>query len=118
MTTTDAGKPYRVVFYCSTTVVDRLVGNAAYPSIVSDYERSFRALRALSADVFLAPHPMQFQRAAKRERMSASAPNPFIDPSELRRYVDQSEQQFREALARERREAAGAGAAPKAAPVP
>ncbi len=118
MTTTDAGKPYRVVFYCSTTVVDRLVGNVAYPSIVSDYERSFPALRALPADVFLAPHPMQFQMAAKRERMSAGAPNPFIDPSELRRYVDQSEQQFREALARERQEAASAGAAPKSAPAP
>jgi metallo-beta-lactamase class B len=108
MTTTSAGKSHDVVFYCSTTVVDRLVGNVDYPSIVSDYERSFPALRALTADVFLAPHPMQFQMAAKRERMSDGAPNPFVDPSELRRYVDQSEQEFRAALARHQREAASA----------
>lgn len=113
MTTTDAGKPYRVVFYCSTTVVDRLVGNEGYPSIVSDYESSFPVLRALPADVFLAPHPMQFGMAAKRQRMSAGTPNPFIDAGELRRYVDESEQQFREALARERQAAASAAGAAK-----
>lgn len=114
MTTTDAGKAYSVVFYCSTTVVDRLLDNSSYPSIVTDYERTFPALRALTADVFLAPHPMQFQMAAKRARMSAGAPNPFVDPTELRRHVDRSEQQFRDALAREKQDAASAAESSKA----
>jgi metallo-beta-lactamase class B len=109
MTTTDAGKPYRVVFYCSTTVVDRLLGNTSYPSIVADYERSFPVLRELPSDVFLAPHPAQFNMLERRERATVGS-NPFIDPTELRRYVDQSEKQFREALAKEK--AAAAPAAP------
>jgi len=112
-TVTDAGKAYRVVFYCSTSVVDRLVGNTGYPSIVADYERSFPILRALPADVFLGPHPEFFGLAEKRERMKGSGPNPFIDAGELRRYVDQSEQKFREVLERERRESAGAATPPK-----
>lgn len=113
---TDAGKAYRVVFYCSTSVVDRLVGNTQYPNIVADYERSFPILRALSADVFLANHAEFFDLAEKRERMKGGGPNPFIDPGELRRFVDQSEEKFREVLQRERseqHERGGAGAAPK-----
>jgi metallo-beta-lactamase class B len=113
---TEAGKPYRVVFFCSTTVVDRLLGNRRYPGIVADYERSFQALRALPADVFLAPHPEFFHLEAKRERMKSGGPNPFIDPGELRRYIERSEQKFRATLEREQHEQRekGAPAAPKA----
>ena len=90
-----------VVFYCSTSVVDRLVGNAQYPQIVTDYERSFRKLRALSSDVFLAPHPFFFGLEEKRKRMTAAAPNPFIDPTEFPRFVEKSEREFRAALNKE-----------------
>jgi metallo-beta-lactamase class B len=103
-TVSDGGKAHRVVFFCSTTVIDRLVGNSRYPSIVTDYERSFSVLRALPADVFLAPHPEFFQLAAKRERMKSGGPNPFIDPGEFRRHIDQSEQKFRQVLEREQHE--------------
>jgi metallo-beta-lactamase class B len=116
MTVSDAGKPYRVVFFCSTSVIDRLVGNRHYPSIVADYERSFKALRALPADVFLGPHPEFFQLAAKRERMRGGGENPFIDPGEFGRYLDQSEQTFRATLERERRESGGTAAPPSPAP--
>jgi metallo-beta-lactamase class B len=118
MTVSDAGKPYRVVFFCSTSVIDRLVGNSHYPSIVADYERSFQTLRALPADVFLAPHPEFFQLAAKRERMQGGGDNPFIDPGEFRRFLDQSEQTFRATLERERRESGGTAAPPSPAPPP
>ena len=97
-TVADAGQTYNVVFYCSTSVVDRLVGNTGYPEIVSDYERSFRVLRTLPSDVFLGPHPMFFQLDAKRQRMRTGSPNPFVDPGELRRFVDESERQFRAEL--------------------
>jgi metallo-beta-lactamase class B len=102
MTTREADKVYHVVFYCSTSVVDRLVGNAGYPGIVADYERSFARLRALACDVFLAPHPEFFGMAGKLERRKPGAANPFIDAGELRRHVDESEQRFREQLAKER----------------
>lgn len=119
-TVNDGGKDYRVVFFCSTSVIDRLVGNSHYPGIVADYERSFQTLRALPADVFLGPHPEFFQMAAKRERMTGGGPNPFIDPGELARYIAQSEQKFRETLERERREQrkGGAEAAPTPPPAP
>jgi metallo-beta-lactamase class B len=111
-TVTDAGKPYRVVFFCSTSVIDRLVGNRHYPNIVSDYERSFRTLRALPADVFLAPHAEFFDLAAKRERMKRGGPNPFVDAGELARFIQRSEQKFREVLERERHEQRGNGGSP------
>jgi metallo-beta-lactamase class B len=98
MTASEGGRPYDVVFYCSTSVVDRLVGNAGYPEIVADYERSFPALRSLKSDVFLGNHPEFFGMAEKRKRMTSGGPNPFIDPGELRRFVDLSEQAFRAEL--------------------
>jgi metallo-beta-lactamase class B len=101
MTTTDGGRAYRVVFYCSTSVVDRLVGNPGYPQIVADYERTFKALRAIPSDVFLGPHPDFFGMAEKRKRMTAGGPNPFVDPEEMGKYIDSSERQFRAALAKE-----------------
>ena len=101
MTATEGGRPFRVLFYCSTSVVDRLRGNVRYPEIVADYERTFARLRAMSADVFLANHPGFFRMEQKKKLMAAGAPNPFIDPGELQRFVAASEQAFREALARE-----------------
>ena len=101
MTTTDGGKDYRVMFYCSTSVVDRLVGNVGYPQIVADYERTFARFRTLPADVFLSNHPGFFRMEQKRKQMAPGGPNPFVDPGELQRFAATSEQQFRETLARE-----------------
>jgi metallo-beta-lactamase class B len=98
-TTSGEGRTYSVVFYCSTSVVDRLVGNIGYPQIATDYEDSFRKLRALSADVFLAPHPSFFDMENKRkQQMKAGKPNPFVDPAEFPRFVEKSAQQFRAEL--------------------
>jgi metallo-beta-lactamase class B len=108
MTTREAGKAYRVVFYCSTSVVDRLVGNTSYPGIVADYERSFPILAALPCDVFLGPHPDFFRMQSKLDQRKPGAANPFVDPEELRRYVAASEQKFRETLASERAAATAA----------
>jgi len=113
MTVVEAGRSHPVVFHCSTSVVDRLLNNPRYPSIVADYERSFAVLRALPCDVLLAPHGDFFQLAAKREKLTAGGPNPFIDPGELRRFVDRSEQSFREALAKEQVELAPPPSAPR-----
>jgi metallo-beta-lactamase class B len=101
MTATEKGSTHRVVFYCSTSVVDRLVGNAQYPQIATDYEHSFRKLRALSSDVFLAPHPFFFGLEEKRNKMTATVPNPFVDPTEFPRFVEKSEREFRTALDKE-----------------
>jgi metallo-beta-lactamase class B len=102
MTTPEKDRAYRVVFYCSTSVVDRLVGNAQYPRIATDYEHSFKKLRTLSSDVFLAPHPIFFDLENKRKKLKAGGPNPFVDPTELPRFVENSEQQFRADLEKQR----------------
>ena len=101
MTTSDGTRPYRVLFYCSTSVVDRLVGNTGYPQIVTDYEHTFARYRQMSADVFLANHPGFFEMERKRKAMTPGAPNPFVDPGELQRFVTASERDFREVLTRE-----------------
>lgn len=95
MTAMEKDRAYRVVFYCSTSVVDRLVGNLQYPRIATDYEHSFKKLRTLSSDVFLAPHPIFFDLENKRKKLKAGGPNPFVDPTELPRFVENSERQFR-----------------------
>ena len=108
MTTTDAGRAYRVFFHCSTSVVDTLVGNRQYPGIVADYERTFEQLRAIDADVFLANHPQFFDLAGKRARRADGSANPFVDPGEMRRYLASSERAFRDA----REKARGGGTRP------
>ena len=98
MTTKEADRAYDVLFHCSSSIVDKLVGNQGYPNIVEDYETSFAKIRALKADIFLANHPFFFRMEQKRAAMKDRAPNPFVDPSELQRFNDQQEQRFKEAL--------------------
>lgn len=106
MTAREGGRDYRVLFHCSTSVVDTLIGNKSYPAILEDYRRTFARLRAMEADVFLGPHPSFFDMDGKRKKMQPGAPNPFIDSSELRRATIASEQQFESALAKQRAGAA------------
>jgi len=81
-------------------VVDKLKGNRDYPQIAADYRRSFDTLAKLPCDVFLAPHPGFFHMDDKRAKLSAGGPNPFIDPGEMRAYVERSRQDFERALAK------------------
>ena len=103
---TDNNRPLQVVDMCGLTVLDttHLVGNAAYPEIVSDYERTFAALRAMPVDIFIGAHPGYYDGTAKAAKAKAnpSGPNPFIDPDGYRRYVDNGERTFRERLAKEK----------------
>ena len=99
----ESGKTYSVVFYCSTTFSGyKLVNNREYPQIVSDYQHSFAVLRKLPCDVFLAPHGSFFHLSEKRERMLSGGPNPFIDPGEMRAYVESSSESFQRELKKQR----------------
>lgn len=104
-TVEDGGKRYDVVFYGSTTLVPgvRVTGNPNYPGMADDFAATFRLLKSLPCDVFLAPHAAMFGRDAKARRLSAGeTPNPFIDPAGYRSFVDHSEQVFVQQLRRER----------------
>lgn len=86
-----------VVFAGSTTVNPgtRLVRNEEYPAIADDYRRSFRVLKGLPCDVFLAAHASAFDGAGKIARARAGvAPNPFIDPHGFTAAVARSERAF------------------------
>jgi metallo-beta-lactamase class B len=105
MTTTEAGRQYRVVFVGGYGINPgvRLVGNSAYPRIADDYARTFRVLKGLTADVFLAQHPdlFRFEEKLRRRREGAQA-NPFIDPDGYREAVKAGEDAYLAQLRRER----------------
>jgi len=94
-----------VVFFPSANINPgvRLVGNPRYPEIAEDFARSFSQWRALPCDVFLGVHGGFYDMAGKRARQRGGvATNPFIDREGYRRFVEATEQRFREQLASER----------------
>jgi metallo-beta-lactamase class B len=97
MQTTEAGKTYDVLVACSVGVNANYVltgDKRNYPSIAEDYRKSFARIRAMKVDVFLGAHPNFYDMEAKYAKVAAGAPNPFIDPEAVKKYVDQKEREF------------------------
>lgn len=96
----DGGKRRDVVFVCSTSILPetRLGKDESYPGITGDYARTFRVLRGLPCDIFLASHGSFFSLLDKAERLRKGEPNPFVDPEGYRGYVERKEKDFRERL--------------------
>lgn len=92
----DGGKSYDVVIVGSAGVnaASSLVNNKAYPDIVADYQRTFRVLKALPCDVFLASHGKFYGLPEKHARLVAGDPNPFLDPDGYKAHVRLMEQAF------------------------
>ncbi|WP_395719085.1 subclass B3 metallo-beta-lactamase [Prosthecobacter sp.] len=79
-----------------------LIGNTDYPAIATDYERTFRALKAQPVDLFLGAHGGYYGMNAKYARsIDAGATNPFVDPEGYHRYVADREKAFLTELARQ-----------------
>lgn len=98
----DGAKLYDVAFVGSTTAPGyKLAGNDKYPDIVQDYERTFRLLKNLPVDVFLAAHGSAFGLLEKMKLVGQSPQNPFIDPAGYKRLIARTEKQFRETLNRQ-----------------
>jgi metallo-beta-lactamase class B len=90
----DGEQTYNVVFFSSVSLVPptRLLNNPDYPSIAEDYAATFRMLKALPCDIFLAPHADQFGLAEKLQRLAQGAsPNPFIDPDGWKKLIANTE---------------------------
>ncbi len=79
----------------------KLVNNALYPQIASDYEKTFRVLKALPCDVFLGAHGNYYGMEAKYAKVANGGANPFIDPDGYRAYVAEREKTFRAELAKQ-----------------
>jgi len=79
----------------------KLVNNALYPQIASDYERMFRVMKSLPCDIFLGAHGDYYGMEAKFARMKDGGPNPFIDPEGYKSYIAEREQTFLAELAKQ-----------------
>ena len=77
--------------------------NAGYPNIVDDYAYTFKLLKTLPCDVFLASHGSFFsmkEKMARREKGEKT--NPFIDPQGYVTALAKAEQAYRDQLQKER----------------
>ena len=101
MDVTEAGRRLKAIFVCSVTAPGyTLVGNKEHPEIVSDYESTFRRLKALKVDLFLSSHASAFEMAEKLELRKANpSVNPFIDPKGYSEILERTEAAFRKLLA-------------------
>lgn len=102
MPVSENGKKHTIMFACSlTTGGNPLIGNTAYPNIVSDFRHSLAWLKSYKADILLTQHPYNADELGKAARVKAGASNPFVNPGDLRRYVEAAERDFDAELAKE-----------------
>jgi metallo-beta-lactamase class B len=96
----DASKSYNVVIVGSPNVNPgyKLVNNPAYPSIATDYEKTFTVLRQLPCDVFLGAHGNYYNMEEKVAKLKNVGANPFVDPEGYKNFVSEKEQAFRSEL--------------------
>ena len=96
-TVDDGGRKYNAIFVCSARISGgmTLVNNPNYPNIAKDYAATYRLLKEIKPDVFLASHGFFFGMIEKAKKLEQSAsPNPFIDPAGYKAYIEQSEKDF------------------------
>jgi metallo-beta-lactamase class B len=92
-----------VIFPCSISVAGNvLVGNKGYPDITADYERSFKILSDMKADVVLTNHPDVADVIEREARQKAGAEDAFVDPTLLQRIVAKSKADFETTLSRQK----------------
>jgi|SRR5579872_7504721 len=94
--TQEGGKTYDVIILGSIGVNPGyiLVNNKDYPQIADDYIRSFKTLRAMHVDVFLAAHGSFYQLDEKYAKLTKQKENPFIDPAGFQAHIDLKEKEF------------------------
>ncbi|MBI1252314.1 MAG: subclass B3 metallo-beta-lactamase [Alphaproteobacteria bacterium] len=106
-TTTSGPNPRTVLFHCSSSTGGQSLAPEAYPGIVADYRRTFdEIIPELSAQIFLANHPMFFNMAEKRARQQAGEADAFVDHRELQMFNAAMREAFE--TERARQEAAAA----------
>jgi metallo-beta-lactamase class B len=94
--TQEAGKTYDVLILGSIGVNPGyiLVNNKDYPQIADDYIRSFKVLRPMHVDVFLASHGSFYNLDGKYPKLGKDGENPFIDPAGFQAHIDLKEKEF------------------------
>jgi Zn-dependent hydrolases, including glyoxylases len=95
------GQPRQAMILCSNTILPgyRLTGEESYPGIAADYEKSYRAWRAMPCDIFLGSHGRFFGMA---EKAKSGKPDAFVDPEGCRAYFEKGYAAFQAELARQK----------------
>ena len=103
MKVTEASKTYDVVIVGGPYVNPGylLVHNPAYPGIAEDYQRMWLVLKSLPCDIFLGAHGSYFALEEKYATWKEASANPFIDPAGYKKFVAETEQDFRAKLAKQ-----------------
>ena len=107
MTISDGGRSFDVVIVGSANVNPgyKLVNNAEYPQIATDFAHTFDVLKSVHCEIFLGAHGSYYGLAEKYGRMKRGAPAAFFDPEGYKRYVIDREEAFKTELARQQRAA-------------
>ena len=100
----DGGKKYHLVFVCSVTFPGyKLVNNPKNPTLIAQYQRSFKVLRSLPCDIFLASHGSFFGLPEKMAELKKNpANNPFVNPDEYRQFLDHWQAEFEAEVKKEK----------------
>ena len=103
----DGAKTYDVVFVGSQSSLDyKFVRQESYPGIAADFEKSFAILKTLPCDIFLGSHGRFFHLVEKHERFMRGDANAFVDPDGYRKYLGESEKDFRQKVDGQRQQGA------------
>ncbi|HPI46859.1 MAG TPA: subclass B3 metallo-beta-lactamase [Hyphomonadaceae bacterium] len=98
--TTEGGKTYDVLVFCSATVAaNRITPPLQYAGIVEDYRATFAKVKAMKADIPLAPHPEFFGLLEKNTKaQTEKSQAPFVDPAALGTLIEKLESDFERTL--------------------
>ncbi len=101
MSTVEDGKTYAVVFFSSMSVTPglRLKLKPTYPDIAKDFEQAFMRLKALSCDIFFAPHAEQWDMLDKFARLDeGGGVEALVDKDGWRALIGVAEFNYRKQL--------------------
>ena len=107
-TTDDNGDSYSVLVVNMGSINSgvNVLGMPAYPDIASDFEATYAAQKALSADVWVSSHAGHFNLHEKVSPGDPYDPQRFVDPDGYREKIESYEQLYLTKLQEERAQAA------------
>src|SRR3954471_5500335 len=79
----------------------KLVGNADYPTIAQDFQRSFAFLRSQHPDIPLGSHPGMYNMNEKFAKLGRGGASPYVDPAGYTAELDIVEGVFKSVLAQQ-----------------
>ncbi len=109
-TAEENGRKYNVVFVCSVGLSGigintgvTLLNNPKYPAMADDFAKSFKFLKTLPVEVFLASHGSFFSMAEKIQRAEkGGGAQVWVDPAGYKTYLDNAEKAYLAEIAAER----------------